>query len=182
MRRVLIDFWLLPLILLVALALVIGNVAAMAQNAYSEADNGKIITVNSGDTFTIKLNENPSTGYSWNLTLGNGLQLVSDQYTAKEVPSGIVGSGGYHEWVVKAVSPGSYVITGIYKRPWEPVSGGEQAYTLTVNVLGTGLIPDIVYPSIEPINNTYYPGSSGNWFDLTDILKNLPDFSQFKFL
>ena len=54
--------------------------------------------------------------------------------------------------------------------------------TLTVNVLGTGLVPDIVYPSIEPINNTYNPGSSGNWFDLSDILKNLPDFSQFKFL
>ena len=142
----------------------------------------RVITVNTGDTFTIKLNENPTTGYSWNLTLGDGLQLVSDQYTANEVPSGIVGSGGYHEWVVKAVTPGSYVVTGIYKRPWEPMSDSEQTYTLTVNVMGTGLIPDIAYPSIAPINDTFNPGSSGNWFDLSDILKNLPDFSQFKFL
>lgn len=104
MRRVLVDFRLLSLILLMASVIVIGTVAAMAQNAYTEADNGKIITVNSGDIFTIKLNENPTTGYSWNLTLGNGLQLVSDQYIAKKVPAGIVGSGGYHEWVIKAVS------------------------------------------------------------------------------
>lgn len=182
MRRVLVDFWLLPLILLVAFVLVIGNVAAMEQNAYSEADNGKIITVNSGDTFTIKLNENPSTGYSWNLTLGDGLQLVSDQYIAKQVPSGIVGSGGYHIWTVKAATPGTYVISGTYKRPWEHVSGNEQTYMLTVNVPGASVIPDISYPTIGHIDNTLFPVSNGNWFNLADISKNMPDLSLFKFL
>jgi hypothetical protein len=28
------------------------------------------------------------------------------------------------------------VISGIYKRPWEPTTGSEQRFTLTVNVIG----------------------------------------------
>jgi inhibitor of cysteine peptidase len=181
MRRVMVDLWLLPLILLVAVALVIGNVAAMAQTAYSEADNGKVITVSSGDTFTIKLYENPSTGYSWNLTLSNGLQLVSDQYVADEVPADIVGSGGNHVWIVKAVTPGSYVISGTYKRPWEQVSDGQKTFMLTVNVQSNNAITDIYYPSIDTIQDMF-PSVDSSWFDLSGILKNLPDLSQYKFL
>ena len=181
-----IDLWLLPLMLLTVLALALGTGVAMAQPAYSSADNGKVITVNSGDTFTVQLEENPSTGYSWNLTIGDGLELVSDQYMANPVPADVVGSGGYHVWTIKAVTPGSHVISGVYKRPWESVSesvsGSGQTYMLTVNVQGTGVIPDISYPAIEPIDNTLFPSSYGSWFSLADIFKNLPDLSQFKFL
>lgn len=134
MKRLMEIRLILPLILLLAFALLIGSGVALAQNTYSGSDNGKTITVNSGDTFKVRLDENPTTGYSWNMTVDNGLQIVSDRYVPNSTQ--LLGSGGYHEWTIKAVSNGTYKVSGIYKRPWEPVSGSEQRFTLTVKIGG----------------------------------------------
>ena len=40
----------------------------------TENDNGKTIYLNKGDIFSLKLKENPSTGYSWKLSLSKGLR------------------------------------------------------------------------------------------------------------
>jgi inhibitor of cysteine peptidase len=132
MKRLLGVQFILPLILLLALALVSGVVPALAQGTYTSSDNGKAIEVKSGDTFTVKLDENPTTGYSWNMTAGNGLQVVNDRYVPEA--TGLIGSGGYHEWTIKAVKAGTYALSGVYRRPWEPVTGSEQKYSLTVKV------------------------------------------------
>lgn len=108
----------------------------LVQQMYTESDNGKTISVSVGEPFMVRLAENPSTGYSWNLTFDDGLKLDNDQYVAREVPANIVGSGGNHEWTFTPEKQGMYVISGIYKRPWEPTTGSEQRFMLTVNVIG----------------------------------------------
>ncbi len=124
----------LPLILLVSLMLAMAP--ALALGTYTGSDNGKAITVKSGETFTVKLDENPTTGYSWNMTVGDGLRIVNDRYVASQ--TGLVGSGGYHIWTIQATKAGTYKVAGVYKRPWEPLTGQEQKYSLSVNVTAAG--------------------------------------------
>lgn len=105
----------------------------------TENDNGKSINLKKGDTIYLKLKENPSTGYSWELSLSKGLNLLSDKYYSPESfkKSGefIVGAGGIHLWKIKAVAKGSQQIKGIYKRSWEQETGEEQTFKLNVIVV-----------------------------------------------
>ncbi len=173
----------LPLILLLACGLLVG--VALAAGAYSGTDNGKTITVNKGETFTVKLDENPTTGYSWNMTVDNGLQVVSDRYVPSEPQ--LMGSGGYHEWTIKAVDNGTYKVKGVYRRPWEPITGSEQRYTLTVKVAGSspGGSGFPSFPSLSsfkfklnPIN--FKMNNTSKAFDFGSMFKVLPKLTVFK--
>ncbi len=134
MKRAIGIHLILPFILLLAILLTVGGGLAAAQGTYTDSDNGKTILVKGGDTFTVRLEENPSTGYSWNLTVGNGLRLVKDRYVPGT--TSMIGSGGIHEWTIKAIGNGTSGIAGIYKRPWEPGSGGDKRFSMTIKVVG----------------------------------------------
>ncbi len=105
----------------------------------TEDDNGNSIYLKKGHTFYLKLEENPSTGYSWQLTLSNGLNQLSDKYhpfeSSKNDQNLVVGAGGFHLWRIEAAAEGSQQIKAIYKRPWEPETGQEQTFTLNVIVV-----------------------------------------------
>ncbi|HEY3361452.1 MAG TPA: protease inhibitor I42 family protein [Methanosarcina sp.] len=101
----------------------------------TEADNGKTINLENGETFYLRLRENPSTGYSWQLNLSQGFRILSYEYTQDQAPKGSVGVPGTRQWEIKTVTLGSQQITGIYKRPWENVTGEENTFTLKVEVV-----------------------------------------------
>lgn len=108
-----------------------------SQLIITEADNGKTINVKQGQTFSLKLNENPSTGYSWQLELSSGLKLLSDKYYSSQ-SSGtngriFVGAGGYHLWVIQAKNKGSQQVEATYERPWE--QAGIKTFKLNVVVV-----------------------------------------------
>jgi len=104
----------------------------------TEADNGTSISLKNGENFTLQLRENPSTGYSWQLNLSEGLNLLDDYYTQDLVPENTEGEApegvpGNHTWIIQAVAPGSQQVNGEYIRPWE--EGSEGNFTLTVEVV-----------------------------------------------
>ena len=101
----------------------------------TEAENGKSIRIKNGEIFILQLRENPSTGYSWELNVSEGLNILSDGYTQDQSPEGQVGVPGTHSWTIEAVSQGSQQVNGIYKRPWENMTGTEENFTLTVEVV-----------------------------------------------
>jgi inhibitor of cysteine peptidase len=109
------------------------------QQVITEAENGTNISLENGSTFILRLKENPTTGYSWELNLSQGLNNISGKYYPPEQPEGIkkplVGAGGVHVWEIKAVAEGSQQVTGIYKRSWEKVTGQEENFTLNVEVV-----------------------------------------------
>ena len=56
------------------------------QQVITEADNGTTISLEKGETFYLRLKENPTTGYSWELNLSKGLNPnVSGKYYPPEI-------------------------------------------------------------------------------------------------
>jgi inhibitor of cysteine peptidase len=115
------------------------NTIQPGQQVITEADNGKNISLRNGETFYLKLKENPTTGYSWELNMSQGLNNASDYYyppeTSQENKQPLVGAGGVHIWEIKVVNSGSQQVKGIYKRPWENITGTEETFTLNVEVV-----------------------------------------------
>lgn len=113
--------------------------AASQQTVITEDDTGKIIYLKSGDIFYIRLKENPSTGYSWQLSLSRGLSLLMDKYYSPDYSKKdgrfVVGAIGFHSWEIKTVGRGSQQIRGIYKRSWEEETGNEQIFKINVKIL-----------------------------------------------
>ncbi|MFH0968410.1 MAG: protease inhibitor I42 family protein, partial [Methanobacteriota archaeon] len=80
------------------------------------------LTAKLDDTILISLKENPTTGYSWNVTNSSGLEIVSDEYVMDTAAEGMVGVGGVHDWMVKAVETGNQTFSAVYKHSWEPAT------------------------------------------------------------
>jgi predicted secreted protein/putative hemolysin len=102
---------------------------------FTEVDNGKTEEITQNTRFAVMLAENPTTGYSWNATLSPGLELQSTDYQQNAAPSGMVGVGGSRTWVIIAKDLGDQKFSAIYGRSWEPVSGNETAYSVTIRVV-----------------------------------------------
>lgn len=98
----------------------------------TEEQNNTTVSLGLNNTLTLKLKENPTTGYQWNLTTSPGLLVTSDTY----LPSApqLTGSGGVHSWDLKAVKTGMQDINAVYMRSWEPVTGNETTFNMTVIV------------------------------------------------
>jgi len=103
-----------------------------SNGVFGAGDNGKTVTINDGSTFSINLTENPSTGYSWNVSSTSGLTIINDTFTQGAC---MPGASGTHEWTIKAIGKGQQQFTAVYKRPWEPTMGNETTFTLNVNVV-----------------------------------------------
>jgi len=89
-------------------------------------DIAKAQTVNTkvGETFTISLKSNPTTGFSWQPEFDSEfLKLVSKDFKSD---STLPGSPGVEFFEFEAVKQGEVKVKMIYKRPWEPRSLEEQ--------------------------------------------------------
>ncbi len=70
-------------------------------NVFTGADNGSTVTLSPDTYATVRLSENPSTGYSWNVSTTEGLLIVGDLFIENE--TGLVGgveprSGSSERW------------------------------------------------------------------------------------
>ena len=114
-------------------SIVFGVPEESVQQVITENDSGKSIALQNGETFSLKLKENPTTGYSWQLKLSPGLSVLSENYTQDPAPEGNTGVGGVHLWEIKVVAPGSQQIKGIYRQAWENITGAEETFKLNIN-------------------------------------------------
>jgi inhibitor of cysteine peptidase len=98
------------------------------------ADHGRI-QLALGESFQLRLDENPTTGYAWR-TDGAGapaLELDGDTYEAPASVPGLtrVGTPGFHVWRFRAVGLGAVAIELSYRRPGR---GGASARTFSLAV------------------------------------------------
>ncbi len=77
------------------------------------ASTGKEVTLAAGDTLTVTLESNITTGYSWNETANISDKLVLQQtghkYETPATPA--LGAGGKEVWTIKALKAGKSTIS-----------------------------------------------------------------------
>jgi inhibitor of cysteine peptidase len=86
----------------------------------SEQDAGKTIQLKVGQTITVSLTGNMTTGYTWegqNLDVALLDQIGEMEYHAEQ--TGAVGSGGTYSYNFRAVKAGSTTLHMIYHRTFE---------------------------------------------------------------
>ncbi|MBI4862045.1 MAG: protease inhibitor I42 family protein [Candidatus Riflebacteria bacterium] len=111
--------------------------AAGAPLAIGQEKNGKTVElpVAPAGILAIRLEGNPSTGFSWNLDRLEGSAVAGQgPIDFEESPSGRVGAGGLFIARFKAVKVGRSKIFLVYQRPWEKNVAPAKRFTITVVV------------------------------------------------
>lgn len=101
---------------------------------YLERDNGTTSLIHPQDVITIRLPENPTTGYLWEITRSDGLRLLDDSYIYPDPSGRMTGTGGWRRLTLIPEAPGIESFSAVHKRSWEPESGNEQHFSLQFEV------------------------------------------------
>ncbi|MDQ5988690.1 MAG: hypothetical protein CSYNP_04451 [Syntrophus sp. SKADARSKE-3] len=97
----------------------------------------KVIRAPLGETFTITLPSNPTTGYQWQLAQPLDNRIVSEAgHEYRPDKPARIGSGGREIWTFRASGMGRAVISMQYVRPWETGKPPVNTRIFTVIVLG----------------------------------------------
>jgi len=99
---------------------------------YSDAEQAIGIGVN--QEFTIALNSNPTTGYSWQESYDESfLELVEKSYRpGAEAEPEVVGAGGTEYFQFKALQPGETELVITHKRSWEEEYLEQLVFTVNI--------------------------------------------------
>lgn len=105
----------------------------MATIEVAGTDEGATISAAVGDTIVLRLPDNPTTGYQWELDPlpGTGLVAVESGF---EPTSDLMGSGGTATWALQAQAPGTTVVRLKRWRQWEGESSVLERLVVTVTV------------------------------------------------
>jgi inhibitor of cysteine peptidase len=124
---------------LVLIALVAAGAAfAMSTDEPSEAtvytadDDGTSIVLEPGESFSVVLPGNATTGYSWQVE-GIDAAILSAAEPVYVSDSELVGAGGVYTFTFTAAGAGETELRLVYLRPWEQVEP-LQTFTMTVTV------------------------------------------------
>jgi len=103
------------------------------------------VEVEEGLRFSLVLESNPTTGYSWRLAEpldDELLKLVSSEFEAKGGPHGegeeMVGAPGEEVWTFEALKAGKTEVKLEYVRPWEKDVKPEKTVTFEVEIRKAG--------------------------------------------
>jgi inhibitor of cysteine peptidase len=97
-----------------------------------DSDNNSHLCLYVGDTLTIKLSSNPSTGYSWGQPEVSHLQLTSTD--SEPGSSKRVGEPGFETFSFKATEAGESTLTLTYFRPFEKDKPPAQTFLLFLTI------------------------------------------------
>jgi len=106
----------------------------MNATTFEQDANDTFVKMGPDEAFNIQLEENPSTGYAWEMTIPDGLILVNDKFIPPHISYDIVGAGGTHVWSFRTSDPGIYNIRAVYKRSWEQQCIDDKTFELTITV------------------------------------------------
>lgn len=108
-----------------------------AGKTLTEKNNGDSINLKIGDDIEIKLESNPTTGYSWFLSDKFDSAIVSVTgpiYMESKNNKELVGAGGYEIFTIKAISKGKTSIILNYKRPWEEEVEPIETFEINISI------------------------------------------------
>ena len=125
--------------MVICIATISGSCAANKQltdkENMSNTNPEKPIHCRVGETFSIILDSNPSTGYQWRLANssdGGLLKLIGSKYRASKIK--LEGTGGKEIWSFEALSVAQKTIVFEYVRPCEEDKEPVKRMTFMVNI------------------------------------------------
>ena len=121
--------------LLVGPVLFLGGCVSPGLEPLTAADNGSTVTRQVGQTLTITLPANRTTGYSWFATgdVTGVLSLESEPVYTPDA-SDRMGAGGSTTWTYRAISPGQAHLRMDYRRLFEEDIAPARRFEATVEV------------------------------------------------
>lgn len=119
----------------IALLLLAGLVAGCGSSGggATYTDPSKTIEIGNSQQFTIVLEGNYTTGYTWSTSFDQAyLKLVSEEYKQNESKPGMVGVPGRQYYVFQGLKQGSTKITCTYKRSFETAAGEQKVFNVNI--------------------------------------------------
>jgi inhibitor of cysteine peptidase len=116
-------------------------VTVSAEDFTKEANITKQVEVKTGEVFTVALDSNASTGFSWteqakiadvNILKQTGHQYIAPRTNTDDKP--VAGMSGIEEWWFTAGGTGSTTAAMSNSRPWEGGEKDARTFVLTVVV------------------------------------------------
>ncbi len=134
-----------PILAMLTLSLCLAACAPSAGTAVNvtcddfntQPNASKQLAVDAGNTFTVTLCSNATTGFKWSESAQISDQTVVQQTNHEFVSpqnTGIVGAPGSEVWTFKALKKGTSTINMEYSRSWEGGEKGVWTFNLTVTV------------------------------------------------
>jgi inhibitor of cysteine peptidase len=110
----------------------------MSDYTVTNSDRGKTITLKAGQSLTLRLNENPTTGHRWIIPAFDAqlIRLTDDRFepTAKANKPMMMGAGGQRILVLQANRPGTIHLNLENKQSWNLESPSAESFALTVQI------------------------------------------------
>jgi inhibitor of cysteine peptidase len=121
---------------ILAVVVMAGICGCSAQSALAleGADDGREVTLQKGQTLTIKLEGNPTTGYSWEVVESEGAIVQQVGEPEFEADSDLLGAPGTQTLRFEAVETGQMELKLVYQRPWETDVEPLETFTVQVTV------------------------------------------------
>lgn len=101
----------------------------MAEIVIAQDDQGRTFEADRGDLIVIRLEENPTTGYEWEMPV---LEFLDSGFSSE--PGKLMGRGGTRTLRFRARSSGSQQIRLRLRRSWEPVDVAAQHFEVNIQV------------------------------------------------
>jgi len=114
----------------------LGRGNGRANVAIAAEDDGRTIHVARGDTLTLTLESNPTTGYTWELSAGDPgvlAQVGEPEYRPDPTTRGMMGAGGVAVFRFAVLRKGKTPLRLSYHRPWE--KGQEPLRVFSVEIV-----------------------------------------------
>jgi len=122
----------IALVLMAVLLTAISGCVAQTALALEAKDDGNQITLQKAQTLTVKLEANPTTGYTWEMVEPEGAILRQVGEPEFNADSELLGAPGTLTLRFEAVEAGQMDLKLVYHRRWE--TGVEPLETFTVQV------------------------------------------------
>lgn len=108
--------------------------AAAAEITATEKDAGSTVEIECGDTLSVFLAANPTTGYNWRVSSVDRAVLPEAGPPSYRRDSDLIGSGGMITLSFEAAAPGKTLLSIVYERPFERDVPPVRTFGLTVIV------------------------------------------------
>jgi inhibitor of cysteine peptidase len=120
----------------ISMALIFYQVSAGEEYKLTEESSGQTIQVKKGDTLSVRLKAQPSTGYGWFVKTPNPLLLNQIGDMKRDPLGGMPGAYEYQVFLFRAQQEGTCVLVLDYLRPWEKDKPPARVFQVTLQISG----------------------------------------------